>query len=140
MVASVNCAVAQVISGFDRARLTPGESVAIQGLGGLGLYATAFAKACGAHPIIAIDGIDDRLRLARNFGADHTIDIRASSTADTRVQEVQSYTRGLGADITLELENKASVDEINSAIYRACLGPLRGILQYAKTPSSVEIL
>lgn len=109
LVASVNCAVAQVISGFDRARLTPGESVAIQGLGGLGLYATAFAKACGAHPIIAIDGIDDRLRLARNFGADHTIDIRASSTADTRVQEVQSYTRGLGADITLELVGHPAV-------------------------------
>jgi glyceraldehyde 3-phosphate dehydrogenase len=38
------------------------------------------------------------------------------------------------ADITVDLENKASVDEINAAIYKASLGPLRGILQYAKDP------
>ena len=109
LVASVNCAVAQVIAGLDRARLVPGESVVIQGVGGLGLYATAVAKERGAHPIIAIDGIDDRLRLAHEFGADYTIDLRASDSPDARVQEVQRYTRGLGADVTLELVGHPAV-------------------------------
>jgi glyceraldehyde 3-phosphate dehydrogenase len=38
------------------------------------------------------------------------------------------------ADITLELEKAVSVDEINAVVYKACLGPLRGILQYSTDP------
>jgi glyceraldehyde 3-phosphate dehydrogenase len=41
---------------------------------------------------------------------------------------------GSVADITLELETKASVAELNAAIYKATLGPLRGILHYSKDP------
>ena len=102
-VASVNCALAQVISGLDRAQVRPGESVAIQGAGGLGLYAAAVAKARGAGPVIAIDGIPERLRLARAFGADATIDLNQADSPESRVQAVRDLTDGLGADVTLEL-------------------------------------
>ena len=102
-VAGVNCALTQVVSGLDRAQLRPGESVAIQGAGGLGLYAAAIAKSRGAGPIIAIDGIPSRLELARAFGADATIDITQADTPEARVQAVRNLTGGLGADVTLEL-------------------------------------
>lgn len=108
-VASVNCAVAQVVSGLDRARLRAGESVAIQGAGGLGLYAAAVAKARGAGPVIAIDGIPSRLRLARAFGADATIDLNQADSPASRVQAVRDLTGGLGADVTLELVGHPAV-------------------------------
>ncbi len=108
-VASVNCAVAQVVSGLRRARLGAGETVVVQGAGGLGLYAAAVAKARGAGRVIAIDGIAERLALARDFGADHCIDLRAADSPQLRVQAVLDLTGGLGADVTLELVGSAAV-------------------------------
>jgi aryl-alcohol dehydrogenase len=53
-------------------RVKEGESIAIFGLGGVGLGALMAAKASGCDPIIAIDLNDDRLALAEELGATHT--------------------------------------------------------------------
>jgi Zn-dependent alcohol dehydrogenase len=58
---------------INTADVQPGESVAIFGVGGVGLSAVAGARMAGAHPIIAVDLNDDKLQLARNFGATHLI-------------------------------------------------------------------
>ena len=50
-----------------------GQSVAIFGVGGVGLSAVAGAAAVGADPIIAVDLDDAKLEFARRFGATHTI-------------------------------------------------------------------
>ncbi len=102
MVAGVNCALAQVVMGLDRVSLGLGDRVVIQGAGGLGLYATAVARDRGAEQIIVIDGIDERLDLARAMGADHVIDLR-TTTPDSRVAEVKERTGGWGADVVCEL-------------------------------------
>ncbi len=102
-VAGVNCAVAQMVSTFDRGRLAAGETVVIQGAGGLGVYAAALAKARGAAQVIAIDGVSERLRLIRQFGADATIDLREFDTPQARVDRVRELTGGVGGDMTLEL-------------------------------------
>ncbi|MEE8470461.1 MAG: alcohol dehydrogenase catalytic domain-containing protein, partial [Dehalococcoidia bacterium] len=52
MVAPVNCALSEVIYGLERAGLGFGETIAIQGAGGLGIYATAVAKDMGADKVI----------------------------------------------------------------------------------------
>src|ERR687895_20 len=73
LVSPVNCALAQVIFGLHQAGLKFGGSVAIQGAGGLGIQAAAVAKDMGAATVIVIDQLAGRLDLARQFGADHTI-------------------------------------------------------------------
>ena len=102
-VAGINCALAQVVSGLDRAGLSFGETVAIQGAGGLGVYAAGIAKARGAAKIIAIDGVDERLDLIRDFGATDVVDIREYETPEERADAVRDLTGGLGTDVTLEL-------------------------------------
>ena len=76
LVAPVNCALSQVIFGLGRAGLRFGDSVVIQGAGGLGVQAAAVAKDMGAATVIVIDQLAGRLELARAFGADHTINVK----------------------------------------------------------------
>jgi threonine dehydrogenase-like Zn-dependent dehydrogenase len=111
MVAGVNCALAQVVMGLERVQVGMGDRVVIQGAGGLGLYATAVARERGAEQVIVIDGIDDRLALARTMGADHTIDLRTSTTAEERVAAVWELTGGWGADVVCELVGHTSAIE-----------------------------
>jgi len=103
MVAGVNCALAQVVHGLDRVGVGMGDRVVIQGAGGLGVYATAVARERGAEQVIVIDGLDDRLELARAMGADHVVDLRDATTADERVAAVKDLTGGWGADVVCEL-------------------------------------
>ena len=111
IVAGVNCALTQVISGLDRARQSFNDTVLIQGAGGLGVYAAAVAKARGAPCVIAIDGVAERLDLVRAFGADHTIDIRDFRTPQMRIERIKELTDGLGADVTMDLVGHPDVFE-----------------------------
>ncbi len=58
---------------INTANVQPGQSVAIFGVGGVGLSAIVGAKMAGADPIIAIDLDDTKLEFAKRFGATHTI-------------------------------------------------------------------
>jgi threonine dehydrogenase-like Zn-dependent dehydrogenase len=103
MVAGANCAFSQVVGGLQLAQLRLGDNIVIQGAGGLGVYATAVAKEMGAGKVIVIDGIPERLELARGFGADELIDLRELSESERRVQRVLELTDGWGADVVAEL-------------------------------------
>ncbi len=103
LVAGLNCALAQVVCGLQRTDLRLGDTVVIQGAGGLGVYATAVAKELGAGQMIVIDGIGERLELARAFGADETIDLRELPEPEARVARVRELTGGWGAEVVAEL-------------------------------------
>ena len=107
LVSPVNCALAEVIYGLHRIGIVVGDSVVIQGAGGLGLYATAVAREMGAGTIIVVDKIAARLELAKAFGADHVIHAEATGAAE-RVQQVRDLTRG-GADVVAELAGSPAV-------------------------------
>ncbi len=109
MVAGINCALSQVIAGLRQAGATHGDTVVLQGAGGLGVYAAAVAKARGAAKVIAIDGIDERLELIKAFGADAIVDMREYDSAEARAARVRELSGGLGADVTLELVGHAAV-------------------------------
>ncbi len=109
LVAGANCALSQVIYGFHRADLRFGETVVVQGAGGLGLYATAVAKASGAHQVIVLDGVRDRLDLAAKFGADELIDITEVTEARDRQKLVRKMTGGHNADVVMEVVGQAGV-------------------------------
>ena len=70
----IGCAVMTGAGAVENtAGVKAGDSVAIFGVGGVGLSAVAAAKTLGANPIIAVDLDDVKLDLARHFGASHTI-------------------------------------------------------------------
>ena len=102
LVAPVNCALSQVIFGLGRAGLRFGDSVVIQGAGGLGIHAAAVAKDMGAATVIVIDQLAGRLELARAFGADHTIDLKEVTDRRERVNLVRKWTGGVGADVACD--------------------------------------
>lgn len=87
-----------VITGFGAvvrtAKVPFGSSVAVLGVGGVGLNAVQGAVVSGAHPIIAVDLLDSKLEAAKSFGATHTVRADRDS-ADEAVVEI---TGGRGAD------------------------------------------
>ena len=103
LVAPVNCALAQVVYGLHRIGVWLGDTVVVQGAGGLGLHAVAVARDMGASRVVAIDAVPERLALAREFGADLTIDLREHPTAAARVRLVREFTHGMGADVCVEV-------------------------------------
>jgi len=103
MVSPANCALSQVIYGLEQVGFGFGETIVIQGAGGLGIYATAVARDMGAEKIIVIDGIEERLKLAKAFGADELIDLREIKTPLERSLRVKELTGGWGADVVAEL-------------------------------------
>jgi L-iditol 2-dehydrogenase len=98
----VNCALAQVLYGLDRVRVRPGDTVVMQGAGGLGLNASAVAKEMGAGQVVVIDQIPERLELARRFGADRTLSIQELPRPEDRIKAVRDLTRGWGADVVCD--------------------------------------
>ncbi|WP_449065752.1 zinc-binding dehydrogenase, partial [Planomonospora algeriensis] len=58
---------------FYSAGVSPGDGVAVFGLGGVGLAALLAAKAAGAATLVAVDVVGSKLELARRLGATHTV-------------------------------------------------------------------
>jgi alcohol dehydrogenase len=83
--------------GAESAEIKIGDAVVIFAQGPIGLCATAGAKLMGASLIIAVDGDENRLQMARMMGADVTLDFRESDP----VAEVKKLT-GRGADSAIE--------------------------------------
>ena len=90
LLGPVNCAMGTVTTGLLRAGAGEGDTVVIMGAGGLGLHATAMAKDMGAHQVIVLDRLDNRLRLAEEFGADATINVEEYAEPAARVQRVRA--------------------------------------------------
>jgi D-arabinose 1-dehydrogenase-like Zn-dependent alcohol dehydrogenase len=103
IVAPANCALSEVIYGLEKVRFSFGETIAIQGAGGLGIYATAVAKEMGASKVIVIDGIEERLKLAKAFGADEVIDMREFKEPYERSDRLKELTGGWGVDVVAEV-------------------------------------
>jgi propanol-preferring alcohol dehydrogenase len=74
-MAPIICAGVTVYKGLKETATKPGEWVAISGIGGLGHLAVQYAKAMGLH-VAAIDISDDKLQLAKELGADLTVNAR----------------------------------------------------------------
>ncbi|MBI2159425.1 MAG: zinc-binding dehydrogenase [Candidatus Rokubacteria bacterium] len=102
LVAPVNCALSQVIFGLQKAGLTFGGSVVIQGAGGLGVQAVAVARDMGAQTVIVVDQLPGRIELARAFGADHTLNLKEVPDRKERVNLVRKWTGGVGADVACD--------------------------------------
>lgn len=90
----------------NAAKVQVGQTVAVIGCGGVGLNVVQGARIAGAAQIIAIDRIPDKLDLARQFGATHTVD---AGTTDP-VEAVRELTGG-GVDHAIEVVGVAATME-----------------------------
>jgi D-arabinose 1-dehydrogenase-like Zn-dependent alcohol dehydrogenase len=104
-----NCALSQVIDGLERGNVGIGDTLVIQGAGGLGINSVAVAKERGVSQIIVIDGVESRLELATEFGADATINLNELRRPEVRIRRVRELTGGEGADAVLELVGLGAV-------------------------------
>jgi 2-desacetyl-2-hydroxyethyl bacteriochlorophyllide A dehydrogenase len=92
------CSSATSLHALNKARLRPGETVAIFGTGGLGISAVQLARHLGAAEVFAVDINPSKLALAGRFGA-----IPVNASAGNPVEQIQELTRGRGVDVALEL-------------------------------------
>ena len=96
--ATLMCASATSLHALRKSRIKAGETVAIFGVGGLGLSAIQLAKALGAIEVFAVDIKQDKLKLASEYGA-----IPVDASRADPVEEIRKHTRGRGVDVALEL-------------------------------------
>jgi threonine dehydrogenase-like Zn-dependent dehydrogenase len=83
--------------------LVAGESVVVMGPGPIGLLGVAVAKSLGAQPVILTGTRDNRLKIGRELGADHVINV----TQENAVEAVRRLTGGVGADYVIECSGAA---------------------------------
>ena len=88
-------------------RMQPGETAAVIGLGGVGLSSVLGAVASGAAQIVAVDLSDDKLGLARQLGATHTVNARDPDAAE----QVREITGG-GVDFAFEMAGAVRAMEL----------------------------
>lgn len=98
IAALFGCAVLTGVGAVvNTAGVSPGESVAVFGLGGVGLAALLGARCAGASPIVAVDVIPERRAIAIALGARHALDARS----DALVETLRELTNG-GVHFALE--------------------------------------
>jgi alcohol dehydrogenase, propanol-preferring len=107
VLAVLTDAVATPLHGLKRiAKLQPGETLVVLGVGGLGSNAVQLGKAMGAR-VIAVTRSKAKLRLARELGAEATV---AADEGDP-VAAVKALTDGHGPDVVIQCVGSAAVDE-----------------------------
>lgn len=110
VVVGANCAVSEVYGAIlKQLRVKAGDTVLVQGCGGLGLFGMAICHELGAK-VIAIDSVDDRLAMAKRFGADLVIDMKEHPTVEERVAITNEYTGGVGTTKVLEVTNNPEAE------------------------------
>ena len=92
------CSSATVFHALRRARVSPGERVAVFGVGGLGMSAVQLARVFGAVEVFAADIDAEKLRRAEALGA-----VPVDNSTGTAADEILRATGGRGVDVALEL-------------------------------------
>lgn len=94
-------------------KLHPGAVAAVIGVGGLGAYAIQFLKLLTPARVFALDVTEQRLKLARGYGADEAL------LSDARAAEaIMDMTNGRGADAIIDLVGTDATLALASAISR----------------------
>ena len=130
--ALVGCAVTTGVGAvFNTARVVPGSSVAVFGCGGVGLNVIQGARIAGAGRIIAIDTVEAKLEMAKQFGATDTLLFK-----DDPVKPLKKMTGG-GPDYAFECVGNG---ELAATAYKAIRrGGLAVVVGVAKPGDSTSV-
>jgi NADPH:quinone reductase-like Zn-dependent oxidoreductase len=112
-VATLPCAALTAWRGlFVDARLEPGDTVVLQGTGGVSIFGLQFAHAAGLRTLITSSS-DEKLARARELGADHIVNYRTTPAWSGPVREA---THGRGADFIMEVGGGGTIQESMKAV------------------------
>jgi S-(hydroxymethyl)glutathione dehydrogenase/alcohol dehydrogenase len=130
--ALVGCGVTTGVGAvFNTAKVQPGSSVAVFGCGGVGLSVIQGARIAGAEKIIAIDTLDAKLQMAKQFGATDTL-----SAKEDAVKALKKMTGG-GPDYAFECVGSG---ELAGTAYKAIRrGGLAVVVGVAKPSDSTSL-
>lgn len=105
----LGCAVTTAMGVINNdAKVAIGESVVVFGSGGVGTNVIQFANLVAAHPIVAVDLLDNKLEMARKFGATHVINAGDVDDVDAKVRSIVGQD---GADKVIETTGARKVIE-----------------------------
>jgi NADPH:quinone reductase-like Zn-dependent oxidoreductase len=121
---------------ITQGRIGPGDTVLVQGTGGVALFAMQFAKMAGARVIIT-SSRDDKLARARQLGADETINYRTTPEWDKATKDL---TAGEGCDHVVELGGAGTLERSIRATRIGGTISLIGVLSGAKAEASLPLV
>jgi len=112
-VACLPCAALTAWRGlFEDARLEPGDTVVLQGTGGVSIFGLQFAKAAGYRTAVTSSS-DEKLARAKAMGAEHLINYR---TTPDWAKAVREATGGVGADFIMEVGGAGTIQQSLRAV------------------------
>lgn len=117
------------LQGVRRARPEFGESLAVMGLGLLGLFAVRCSYLSGLYPVIAVDFNERRRKLALEFGAD----VAFSPDEPDLAEKIRHLTGGHGADVVVEVTGNP--DALNGALDFTAPGGRVTLTGCSRTPT-----
>ncbi|HEY1446973.1 MAG TPA: NAD(P)-dependent alcohol dehydrogenase [Caulobacteraceae bacterium] len=118
---------------FEDARLQPGDTVVLQGTGGVSIFGLQFAKAAGYRTIITSSS-DEKLVRAKALGADHGINYKQTPEWGRAVRELAG---GRGADFVMEVGGAGTLTQSLHAITLSGHIAIIGILGGAAEPLQI---
>ncbi|WP_208585609.1 NAD(P)-dependent alcohol dehydrogenase [Gracilibacillus suaedae] len=125
------------IHAANRTKLKPGSTVAIMGMGPVGLTAVAAVKAFGAKQVIVTDLAPIRLEAAKQMGADYVINVKEENP-DERIREI---TNGVGVDIAFETAgNSKALQTALAAVRRGGKLAIVGLPPQSEIPLNVPLI
>jgi NADPH:quinone reductase-like Zn-dependent oxidoreductase len=118
--------------------LKPGESVLLQGTGGVSIFALQFAKMAGAR-VISTSSSDVKIERLRKMGADATVNYKTNPNWD---KPVRQFTNGVGVDHVVEVGGAGTLPLSSKAVRReghiALIGVLAGRGEFDPTLMMVK--
>jgi propanol-preferring alcohol dehydrogenase len=129
--AIIMCSSATALHALNKARLKPGESVAIFGFGGLGYSALQLARAFNCERIYVVEINPSKLALIEKLGA-----VPIDANKGNPVEQITNATNGKGVDVSLELIGPAKT--MRQAVQ--CLGARGRAALVGLTAESMSIL
>jgi NADPH:quinone reductase-like Zn-dependent oxidoreductase len=115
---------------FESASLKPGETVLVQGTGGVSVFALQLAKAAGARAIVTSSS-EQKRRRAQELGADHVIDYRAEPGWGKAAKE---WTGDRGVDLVVEVGGPGTFDQSTAALRYGGTMSILGVLTGTSGP------
>lgn len=123
----LGCAVTTGLGiAFNDAGLRPGQSIAVFGVGGVGINVIQGAALVNAYPIVAIDLFDHKLNHAKSMGATHTI----NAASDDPQAVLTELFKGKGVDVAVDVTGNT---EVRQTAYNSTSDI--GLTIYAGVPS-----
>jgi len=121
---------------IDQGKIKPGDSVLVQGTGGVALFALQFAKMAGAE-VIVTSSSDDKLARARALGADHLINYKATPEWGKAARKIMG---GEGVDHVVELGGAETLSESIRAVRTGGTISMIGVLSGARKELALPLV